>query len=107
MKRYVKIGPAEKLKLLKEHSMGTNWKSLDDSKWCLHCEAQFTGRSVRVYTDHDGGLWLECGTPGCDGSPIDWAEYPWWNENHPKTKAQDKALQKFIDITESGNPERN
>jgi hypothetical protein len=105
MKEYVQISPAEKLKLLNEHSIGTTWKSLEDTKWCLHCEAQFTGRSVRVY--EDDGVWLECGTPDCDGSPIDWADYPWWDENHPETKAHDEAMEKLDDIDEAGNPERN
>lgn len=86
--------------------MGTKWKNLDESKWCLHCEAQFTGHSVRVY-EEDGEVWLECGTPGCDGSPIDWADYPWWDENHPRTRAKDKAMEKLSDITESENPEQN
>ena len=106
MKKHIEISPTEKLKLLKEHSMGTKWKNLDESKWCLHCEAQFTGHSVRVY-EEDGEVWLECGTPGCDGSPIDWADYPWWDENHPRTRAKDKAMEKLSDITESENPEQN
>ncbi len=106
MKKYIEISPSEKLKLLNEHSMGTNWKSLDESKWCLHCEAQFTGHSVRVYKE-DGEIWLECGTPDCDGSPIDWADYPWWDENDPRTKAKDKAMEKLSDITDSEHPEQN
>jgi len=107
MKQYVEITAAAKLKLLNKHSMGKNWKSLGETRWCLHCESQFTGHSVRVYRDEDPELWLECGTPGCDGSPIDWADYPWWDENHPKTKAENKALNSLSYITESGNPEKN
>jgi hypothetical protein len=107
MKKYVEIGDNEKLNLLNEHSIG-NWKSLEEKKWCLHCESQFTGRSVRVYKDKDPGLWLECGTPDCDGSPIDWADYPWWDGNHPKTKAQDAAMTKFDRvIAKAKKPERN
>ncbi|HEY5911358.1 MAG TPA: hypothetical protein VJA21_12215 [Verrucomicrobiae bacterium] len=106
MKKYIEISPPEKLKLLNEHPMGTTWKSLDESKWCLHCEAQFTGHSVLVYKQ-DGEFWLECGTPDCDGSPLDWTDCPWWNENHPQTKAHDEAMERIDEITESGDPEQN
>lgn len=67
MKQYVEIAAAAKLKLLNEHSIGQEWKSLDETQWCLH----------------------------------------WWDENHPKTKAEDKARSKLSDLTESGNPEKN
>jgi hypothetical protein len=107
MKEYIEISPAEKLKLLNEHAMGTKWKSLNESKWCLHCNAQFTGRSVRVYKDEDEGPWLECGTPNCGGSPIDWANHPWWDENHQATKAFDKAQTEFEKSTKTRHPERN
>ncbi len=106
MKEYVQIGSAEKLKLLNEHS-STTWKSLDETKWCLHCGCQFTGHAVRVYRDDEPGLWLECGTPDCDGSPIDWADYPWWDENLPKNKGRDEAMEKLKNATQSGNPEQN
>jgi hypothetical protein len=107
MRKYIQMSPAEKLKLLNEHACGVNWKSLDETKWCMHCDAQFTGHSARVYIDAESELWLECGTPDCDGSPIDWAEYPWWDENHPETQAHDAAMEKLTDITESGEPENN
>ena len=68
----------------------------------------FVADAVRVYKEEDPGLWLECGTPGCDGSPMDWADYPWWDENHALTKAHDKACDEVLDADEpSHNPERN
>ena len=57
----------------------------------MHCEKKFNGHAVRVWQSKDGSLWLECGTPDCDGSPIDWAPYPWWDPKHPATKAYLKA----------------
>ena len=54
----------------------------------MHCGQKFSGHAVRVWQDKEGSLWLECGTPGCDGSPIDWAPYPWWDPKHPATKEQ-------------------
>jgi len=106
MTNYVQLNPAEKLKLLNEHCLGEKWKSLDETRWCLHCESEFTGHSVRVYKDATGGLWLECGTPDCDGSPIDWAEFPWWDENHPSTKAR-AEMDPLDDLPESEHPENN
>jgi hypothetical protein len=84
---YVTLEDPAKLKLLQDHALGISWKKLSDRKWCLHCEKEFEGRTARVWRDAAGEHWLECGTPGCDGSPIDWAEYPWWNPSDPLTKA--------------------
>ncbi len=88
MTKYVELPHNKKLNLLREHSLGCDWHDLDQEHWCLHCEKKFSGRSARVWQAEDGSLWLECGTPGCDGSPIDWAPYPWWNPKHPETKAR-------------------
>ena len=84
MTRYVELPFNKKLNLLRAHD--AEWPDLDHTKWCLHCGKRFDGRSVRVRQDRKGQLWLECGTPGCDGSPIDWADYPWWDEDHPATR---------------------
>jgi hypothetical protein len=56
------------------------WKSLEDKRWCLHCDSQFLARQVRFYTDGEDIL-VECGNSGCDGSPLDWARTPWWRQN--------------------------
>ena len=86
---YVQLSDLEKLKLLKEHSFQAHFASLSTQCWCMHCEKQFDGYSVRVWKG-GGQLWLECGTPECDGSPIDWSPYPWWNGRHPATRAARK-----------------
>ena len=87
MTNYVELPYNKKLNLLREHSMGCDWPDLDQEQWCLHCGKKFSGRSARVWQSRDGSLWLECGTPDCDGSPIDWAPYPWWDPKHPEAKA--------------------
>jgi hypothetical protein len=87
MVQYVTLPFNKKLNLLRDHSMGCEWPDLDQEHWCLHCGKKFTGHSARVWQDDNGGLWLECGTAGCNGSPIDWAPYPWWDPKHPATKA--------------------
>jgi hypothetical protein len=28
--------------------------------------------------EFDDGYEVECGTQGCDGSPLDWSTKPWW-----------------------------
>jgi len=86
MPKYLELPFNKKLNLLREHDMSGDWPNLDFEKWCLHCDKKFNGHSVRVWEDEQGQLWLECGTPKCNGSPIDWADYPWWNDDHPATK---------------------
>jgi hypothetical protein len=86
MSDYVSLPHNKKLNLLREHSMGCEWPNLEQEHWCLHCSQKFSGLAARVWKDEDGSLWLECGTPGCDGSPIDWAPYPWWDPRHPATR---------------------
>ncbi|HEY5910959.1 MAG TPA: hypothetical protein VJA21_10195 [Verrucomicrobiae bacterium] len=86
MTKFVSLPFNKKLNLLRAHSVGCDWPDLDQEQWCLHCGKSFNGHMVRVWQDPEGALWLECGTPKCSGSPIDWAPYPWWNPKHPATK---------------------
>lgn len=65
------LDDASKLKLLQDHSFQALFPTPEQTTWCLHCEKEFNGNSVRVWQDGNGDLWLECGTPDCDGSPID------------------------------------
>jgi len=92
--KYVSLPHNKKLNLLREHSLGCDWPNLEQEHWCLHCSKKFNGHSVRVWEDESGALWLECGTAGCDGSPIDWAPFPWWDPDHPETKKQEEQKQK-------------
>jgi len=94
MANYVDLPFNKKLNLLRDHDMTGEWPDLDYEKWCLHCRQKFNGHAVRVWQDDKGQLWLECGTVDCDGSPIDWSPYPWWNENHPATKKYFSELKK-------------
>ena len=72
----------EKLSILQDQDIfgKLNWESLDDQRWCLQWDSQFLAREVRFYADGDDIL-VECGNPGCDGSPLDWNTSPWWREN--------------------------
>jgi hypothetical protein len=93
MSTYVTLPFNKKLNLLRDHDGSGGWDSLDDERWCLHCGKKFNGHAARVY-EQDGRLWLECGTPECDGSPIDWAPYPWWDPKHPAAKAHQKKTRR-------------
>jgi len=76
--KYEWVTEEQKLKLLQEQDiMGVEWTNLEQKAWCLHCNRQFAGKDARVYR-HRGDFLLECGTPNCDGSPLDWAAEPWW-----------------------------
>jgi hypothetical protein len=94
MSQYVPLPHNKKLNLLRAHSIGCEWPDLDQEQWCLHCQKKFNGHAARVWQDGQGRLWLECGTLGCDGSPIDWAPYPWWDEDHPATQKYLKQQRK-------------
>ena len=84
MTNYVQLPFNKKLNLLRAHDPSGEWPDLDHERWCLHCGKKFNGHSVRVWKDPKGNLWLECGTPRCNGSPIDWADYPWWEQGAGK-----------------------
>ncbi len=94
MNPYVTLPHNKKLNLLRSHCPTCDWPDLDQEQWCLHCGRKFSGHAARVWRSEDGRLWLECGTPNCDGSPIDWAPYPWWDPKHPATKEFLKAAKK-------------
>ena len=104
---YVELPHNKKLNLLNDHD--GDWINLEQSKWCLHCSQSFTGLSVRVWKDEQNKLWLECGTPECGGSPIDWAPYPWWDSEHPATKdyleKHPEERKKFEDFGEDAGDE--
>ncbi len=87
MPKFLELPFNKKLNLLREHVISGDWPDLDCEKWCLHCGQKFSGHSIRVWKDKQNQLWLECGTPKCNGSPIDWADYPWWDDDHPATQA--------------------
>ncbi len=104
MTDYIELPHNKKLNLLRDHD--GDWPNLDHEKWCLHCGKKFNGHSVRVWKDDQGSLWLECGTPECDGSPIDWADYPWWDESHPLTKKHLKENPNLADDDGEGDNEK-
>jgi hypothetical protein len=71
-----KMSDKQKLARLRKDKIfvSDNWKSLDDVRYCLHCNKKFTGRDIIYY---EGSGFQNCPTEGCDGSPLDWSEEPW------------------------------
>jgi hypothetical protein len=76
------LSDSKRLEILNEHAMleGQDWKSVDDTMFCHHCDREFAGRSVRIFKNprFPDGYEVQCGTEGCDGSPLDWSKRPWW-----------------------------
>jgi hypothetical protein len=90
--------PELTLELLNQHMPAAEFESLDDKAYCLHCDKKINLRKIIVHAepmpiafkvegskkvhrgvmDMPGDVWLECPTPGCDGSPLDWSCRPWW-----------------------------
>lgn len=76
------LSDVQRLEILNENAVleGSEWKSVDSKKFCHHCDKEFSGRDVRIFKNSEfpGGHEVQCGTEGCDGSPLDWSEKPWW-----------------------------
>ena|ERR1041385_89478 len=98
MSNYVDLPFNKKLNLLRDHDFFGTWPDLDHERWCLHCGKKFNGHSVRVWKDKEGKLWLECGTPACGGSPMDWADSAWWDEKHPKQRRRSRKKRNKKDL---------
>jgi hypothetical protein len=50
------------------------WTSLDDRRFCLRCELEFSGREIDIVggTRGRGRLRLLCPTEGCNSTSEDW-----------------------------------
>jgi len=62
------------------------WRVSADSPeteiWCLHCGRSFRVKDVRKVCYGRDGWFAECPNE-CDGSPMDWARFPWWDPDVP------------------------
>lgn len=65
----------EKVNWLNERDPFRDW-SVDDDVFCLHCDGVFKVQDVACRSG-------DCPTcPVChDGTPLDFAEIPWWRED--------------------------
>ncbi len=61
-----------KLHLLRNAPAGREWRSLSETRHCILCERDFTGREVRLIKGRRGPARLACPTPGCIATPAEW-----------------------------------
>lgn len=89
--RFLALSAEEKLTILNSLSPHATWATLNDRKWCQECDKSISGHSIRVHYGNQGH-WLQCGTPGCPGGPLDWHSFPFWSV----TARQGRLAQKHI-----------
>jgi hypothetical protein len=75
--------PAQKVTWFNERDPINSWK-VGQTIFCLHCDGSFKAEEISFYEDKmDHELLPEC--PHCNGSPLDFASFPWWRrENEPE-----------------------
>jgi len=78
---------AERVRIFSEHCLPRTF-DVGDRVWCLHCEKSFLAENVAVDLSLTAGLlglerketiYFKCPNDGCDGSPLDFHDFPWWN----------------------------
>ena len=65
----------ERLLILRKTDQFRNWSSLDDTRVCILCEKEFSGRQVQIFRGRGGHYRLQCPTDECKGGPAHWV-YP-------------------------------
>jgi hypothetical protein len=82
---------------------GQEWKSVDETTFCHHCDKEITGRSVRIFRnpEFEDGFEVDCGTEGCNGSPLDWSKKPRWRGVTASTSRRLLVLH-AVDALETG-----
>lgn len=72
----IELSDTEKLATLRQLDHFREWRSLDESRYCLVCGNLFTGRQIRIIVDHSGPFVQEvkCPTEHCNSIAIDWVQ---------------------------------
>ena len=70
----VALSDSEKLDALRGLDQFREWRSLDDTRYCLVCGRIITGRQIQVAgsTLENGAQRLSCPTERCNSIPMDW-----------------------------------
>jgi hypothetical protein len=70
----IPLSDVDKLHLLQRLDQFREWRSLDESRYCLVCGKIITGREIRVACDADGNVpvRINCPTERCSSIPMDW-----------------------------------
>jgi hypothetical protein len=68
------VPDVEKLLALQQLDQFREWRSLDDTRYCLVCGKIITGRQINVIgtTGGNGQLRLTCPSEQCNSIPMDW-----------------------------------
>jgi hypothetical protein len=68
------LSDAERLDALRRLDQFREWRSLDDTRYCLVCGKIITGQRIQVAGDTRGNglLQLSCPTQRCNSIPMDW-----------------------------------
>jgi hypothetical protein len=68
------LSDSGKLEALRRLDQFREWRSLDDTRYCLVCGKVITGRQIQVAGGKrgDGPLRLSCPTERCNSIPMDW-----------------------------------
>jgi hypothetical protein len=66
----------EKLRILQRLDQFREWRSLDDTRYCLVCGEIITGREIRVIGDVAGKepQRVACPTKDCNAVPMEWVQ---------------------------------
>jgi hypothetical protein len=70
----INLSDEEKLETLRRLDQFRDWRSLDDTRYCLVCGKIITGRQIRLTggTRGNGPLRVNCPTERCNSIPMDW-----------------------------------
>jgi hypothetical protein len=70
----ITLSDKDKLDALRRLDQFRQWRSLDESRYCLVCDKIITGRQIRLDggTRGNGPLRLSCPTERCNSIPMDW-----------------------------------
>jgi len=70
----IRFNTDDKLLVLRRFDRQGGWTSLDDRRFCLRCEREFSGRQIDIVggTRGRGRLRLLCPTDGCNSTYEDW-----------------------------------
>src|SRR5437016_2579060 len=68
------LSNVDKLDVLRRLDQFSQWRSLDEKRFCLVCGKIITGHQINIGggTRGDGPLRLSCPTERCNSIPMDW-----------------------------------
>jgi hypothetical protein len=62
----------DRLLILRAEDRFTDWKALDNQRFCILCEKKFNGHQVEICRLANGKYELRCPREGCNSGPHQW-----------------------------------